>query len=120
MAPRKVVILEDDLEGGEASETIGFAVDGSTYEIGLNENNAAHMRDVVVPPYIGAARRATGQVAGRPTRTSPRSPAGGKSASKAEDPKLVRAWAEANGVPVSSRGRVRADLLAKYRAAAGA
>lgn len=118
MAQRTVVILEDDLEGGEASETIAFALDGSTYEIDLNESNAAHMRDVVAP-YIGAARRATGQGAGRPTRTSPRSPAGRKTASKAEDPKLVRAWAEANGVPVSSRGRVSAALLAKYRAAAG-
>jgi hypothetical protein len=31
---------------------------------------------------------------------------------------VVRSWARANGVPVPDRGRVSADVLAAYRAAA--
>ena len=33
------------------------------------------------------------------------------------DPKAVRAWAEANGVAVNSRGRLSAEVLEHYRAA---
>lgn len=90
MTQRTVVILEDDLEGGEASETIGFALDGSTYEIDLNEDNVARMRDVMAP-YIGAARGAGGPSAGRAARASPRGSGRAKSAPDVEAPKSVRA-----------------------------
>ena len=36
--------LIDDLDGSEASETVAFAVDGSSYEIDLSKSNAAAMR----------------------------------------------------------------------------
>jgi ATP-dependent DNA helicase PIF1 len=34
-------------------------------------------------------------------------------------PLAVRAWARENGIPVGTRGRLRADIIARYRAAAG-
>ncbi|MBT8224508.1 MAG: Lsr2 family protein [Dactylosporangium sp.] len=35
------------------------------------------------------------------------------------DPSDVRAWAKAQGLPVAARGRVSADLIARYRVATG-
>jgi hypothetical protein len=33
------------------------------------------------------------------------------------DSKLIRKWAEANGIAVSSRGRIPAEVVEQYRAA---
>ena len=40
MAKRTVVVLEDDLDGGPADETVTFALDGVSYEIDLSSSNA--------------------------------------------------------------------------------
>jgi len=53
---RTITLLEDDIDGGDADETILFALDGVTYEIDLNDGNTATMRDAV-GPFWGAARR---------------------------------------------------------------
>lgn len=119
MAQRTIVVLEDDLDGGEATDTVEFALDGKTYEIDLNHDHAAQMRDAFAP-YVGAARRAGGQASSRPLRTSPRGSAPGRGGPGAEDPKAVRTWAEANGVAVNARGRLSASVLAQYRSATGA
>ena len=37
MATKITVALEDDLGGGPADETVGFALGGSEYEIDLNK-----------------------------------------------------------------------------------
>ena len=47
MAQRVQIILEDDLDGGDATETVTFGLDGVTYEIDLNERNAAALRDAL-------------------------------------------------------------------------
>jgi hypothetical protein len=41
MAQKVTVILEDDLTGGPAKQTVRFAFDGTGYEIDLNAKNAA-------------------------------------------------------------------------------
>ena len=68
VAQRTRVLLEDDIDGGEAVETIQFGLDGAVYEIDLSERNAAQLRDAVAP-FIGVGRRA-----GRPA-SKPRPPA---------------------------------------------
>ena len=40
MAQKVQVLLVDDLDGGPAEETVSFALDGVTYEIDLNAQNA--------------------------------------------------------------------------------
>ncbi len=40
MAQKVQVLLVDDLDGGEADETVTFALDGKTYEIDLTTANA--------------------------------------------------------------------------------
>jgi hypothetical protein len=46
---KMTVVLEDDLEGGPANETVRFAVGGTDYEIDLNANNAAAFRRRLPP-----------------------------------------------------------------------
>ena len=40
MAQKVQVLLVDDLDGGEATETVAFSLDGTTYEIDLSSDNA--------------------------------------------------------------------------------
>lgn len=108
MAQRVHIVLTDDLDQSEAAETITFALDGSTYEIDLSTENAAKLRETV-QPYIAVARRSTGRAkAGTRRRVSV-----GGAASATE----IRAWAVEQGMQVSSRGRVSADVRAAYEAA---
>lgn len=45
MAQKVHIILEDDLDGGEATQTVAFGLDGDTYEIDLSDENATKMRE---------------------------------------------------------------------------
>ena len=49
MAQKVRIILEDDLDGGPADETIRFGLDGAHYEIDLSSANAARLRDAIRP-----------------------------------------------------------------------
>ncbi|MGB6499935.1 MAG: Lsr2 family protein, partial [Thermoplasmata archaeon] len=64
MATITNVILTDDLDGGEATGTIGFALDGQPYEIDLNDPNAEALRGSLAR-YIEVARKVA---AGKPAR----------------------------------------------------
>ncbi len=105
---RKVqVLLEDDIDGTPGAETVQFALDGRAYEIDLSEENAARLREALAP-WMASGRRVTARDAGEPRR---------RAARRSEDTADIRAWAQANGIPVSSRGRISADLRARYEAA---
>jgi Lsr2 len=56
MAKQIQVVITDDIDGGEAHETIVFGLDGSSLEIDLNKLNAAQFRKTVAP-YIEHGRR---------------------------------------------------------------
>jgi nucleoid-associated protein Lsr2 len=102
------VVLEDDLTGGPAEQTIRFAFDGSDYEIDLNAKNAAAFGKQLAP-YLEHARRA-----GRaPSRRSGRSAAGRQRSGD------IRAWANEHGLAVSERGRIPASVVEQYNAAGG-
>ncbi|GMA22905.1 protein lsr2 precursor [Luteimicrobium album] len=108
MAQKVQVLLVDDLDGGTAEQTVTFALDGVSYEIDLNDKHAAELREALAT-WIGHARKVTGRAAARPARRSAR---GG-----ASEATQVREWARANGFTVSDRGRIPADVKAKYDAA---
>jgi len=57
MAQKVSVVLEDDLTGGPAEQTIRFAFDGTDYEIDLNAKNATTFSKQLAP-YLEHARRA--------------------------------------------------------------
>lgn len=107
MAQKVNIILVDDLDGTEATETVSFALDGSSYEIDLNDANAAALREAL-GGYVGHARKVTG--ASRRGRKA-------SAASSGSNTKDVREWAKAQGMDVSERGRISADVQQAYDAA---
>ena len=110
MAIRTQTILVDDLDGSEAAETVTFGLDGDTFEIDLTEENAAALRDLLAP-YVEAGRRQTAKRGrGRRGRTAEGSAGTSRSAE-------IRAWAAAEGLPVNTRGRIPADVIAAFGAA---
>jgi Lsr2 len=108
MAQRVQIVLEDDLDGGTAAETVTFGLDGVSYEIDLSDKNAGKLRDEF-STWIGHARRSGGR-----RTTGRRSTGGSSSASSRRDLSAVRAWARANGHQVSDRGRVSAAVQEAY------
>ncbi len=104
MAQKVNIVLVDDIDGSEATETVSFGLDGTTYEIDLNDKNAGKLRDVLAT-YIGHGRK-VGSAPRRGRRSA--APSGGPSA------KEIRDWARANGHDVPDRGRVSADVRAAY------
>lgn len=110
MAQRVQVILVDDLDGGEAVETVSFALDGVAYEIDLSEGNAARLRDGL-SEWIGHARRSSGRKL--PSRR------GAARGGSRRDLNAVREWGRANGFQVSDRGRVSGDLQRAFDEANG-
>ena len=109
MARRVIEELVDDIDGQEASETVTFAYRGIGYEVDLSEKNAEKL-DKVLAPYVAAARKVRGS---RSPRATARSTSGGP------DPKDVREWARGEGIEVSNRGRVPADVIRWYQEAVG-
>lgn len=108
MAQRVNVVLVDDIDGDEASETVSFALDGVDYEIDLNEGNARALRDALTR-YVDAGRRVGGR-----RRRGQKAAAGGSTGPSAAD---IREWARANGWDVPERGRVSAEVREAYAAA---
>lgn len=119
MAQKVQVILVDDVDGGDASETVTFGLDGVSYEIDLDDDNAARLRDSLAH-WVGHARRVPGRSGGGRRRSSSTASSSGSSGTAAKggtDTAAVRAWARENGYEVSERGRIAADVLAAYEAA---
>ena len=94
MAQRVKIILEDDLDGSAADETVTFGLDGVSYEIDLSAANATRLRDDLAS-WVGHARVAA-------------------KADKRTDLAAVREWARQNGHQVSDRGRISAEIQAAY------
>ena len=104
LAQKVQVTLVDDLDGGPAEESVYFSIDGINYEIDLSAKNAQSLREALAR-FVEAGRRVSSQ------RRAGRTRAGGP------NPAAIREWARSQGIAVSERGRISADLLAKYQAA---
>jgi hypothetical protein len=109
VAQRTILDLVDDLDGGNADETVTFSLDGVEFEIDLSADNAARLRDALAE-YVGHARR----VGGRKQRGAGiQKPAGnGK-----PDTQAVREWARSQGETVAERGRVPQALVIRFQEA---
>ncbi len=105
MASKTITVLEDDVDGSAAAETVRFALDGASYEIDLSEKNAAKLRDDLAS-YIAKARKIRGGTKRRMRRSL-----------SGVDTKAVRAWAKSRRIEISNRGRIPADVIDQYRKA---
>ncbi|MEU7133187.1 Lsr2 family protein [Streptomyces sp. NPDC046261] len=111
MAQKVQVLLVDDLDGGEADETVTFALDGKSYEIDLTTANADKLREALAD-YVKSARRTGGRAtAGRGKARA------GAAAGGSPDTAKIRAWAKENGYNVNDRGRVPAEIREAYEKA---
>ena len=111
MAQKIQTLFIDDLDGSAAEGTVRFGLDGTEYEIDLNEDHAKELRDALAR-YVTAGRRSSGG-ARRPARAGRRSSPNGLNTTE------VREWAKAQGIEVKDRGRVPAELVVKFKAATG-
>ncbi|HET7432685.1 MAG TPA: Lsr2 family protein [Nocardioides sp.] len=105
MAQKVHITLEDDLDGGDATETVAFGLDGRSYEIDLNDKNAKALRDALAT-YVAAARRA----GGRASRAKGRTQVGASA-------REIRDWARSSGHNVPDRGRIPSDVREAFEAA---
>jgi hypothetical protein len=110
MAQRIQTLFIDDIDGGAADGTVRFGLDGADYEIDLSGEHSNELR-TALGKYIEHSRK-VGGAARRASR--------GRGAASAIDTAKVREWARESGYDIKNRGRVPADLVAKYQAAVGA
>jgi Lsr2 len=59
MAKTVIVKLTDDIDGGDADETVHFSLDGRSYEIDVNSANAVRVR-AAFAPFIEKGRSSSG------------------------------------------------------------
>ena len=107
MAKTVAVIVSDDLDGSPDARTVSFGLDGTPYEIDLSEKNRTKLAPTIAP-YVKAGRRIA--------RSRGRSSAARQSAGRI-DRADIRIWAKENGLAVSERGRISAEVMEKYEAA---
>jgi Spy/CpxP family protein refolding chaperone len=107
MASIVSVVVSDDLDGSPNAETVAFGFDGVNYEIDLAEKNRAKLAQDFAP-YVGAARKVSQR---RPRSTNAPQPA------SRVDRAAVRAWAKEQGLKISERGRIGAEIMQQYEAA---
>jgi hypothetical protein len=114
VAQRVQIILEDDFDGGDADETVSFALDGAEYEIDLSSANASELRNALAP-WLAHARKVGGRRRSRAAAapSAPRSSAAEGPGSTSD----IRSWALENGMEVSSRGRISSEVRSAYEQA---
>ncbi len=111
MARREIVVLEDDLDGGKADETVKFALDGVQYDKNAQKLRGAFADFVAHGRKVGRG----GVVVGGRAATRAR----GGAAADREQNKAIRAWAKRKGRNISDRGRIPQEIVDEYNADAG-
>ncbi len=106
MARNVQVVVSDDLDGSDGAETVSFGFDGVSYEIDLSEKNRAKF-EKAFEPYIQAGRKISRS----------RRPSAARATGPRIDRASIRIWANEQGLHVSERGRISAEVMQKYEAA---
>lgn len=105
MARVETVRLVDDLDGGDADETVMFGLDGKSYEIDLSAANVAALRDML-GPYVTAGRRV---IAGTPSSRR------GRGVNDPSENATIREWWKAQGGQIGERGRIPEEIRRAWR-----
>lgn len=106
MAQQVKVLLIDDLDGGEAAETVRFGLDGKDYEIDLSDAHANELREVLAR--FAAQGRKLSKVSGAAYHRT--------TVPTKRDNRAIREWAQANGHELSDRGRIPDNIIEAYDA----
>lgn len=97
-------MVDDDRD---ATETVDFSYRGADYQIDLSAANARAL-DKLLAPILEVSRRPEERPAAR-RRPDP------KTTGSTPAPAAIRAWAKSQGIVVSGRGRVPADVVKRYQ-----
>ncbi len=106
MVQRVITERYDDLDGSPAVETVRFGYAGRDYEIDLSEEHAATL-DGALAPFIEHARRVDKPQPRRSRRFD-------GERRRPKELRAIRQWAREQGLRMSDRGRIAADIVAKY------
>jgi nucleoid-associated protein Lsr2 len=109
MSQKIQTMFIDDIDGAAAEGTVRFALDGTDYEIDLSSKHSDELH-TALRKYVDHARKLGG--------TARRAPRGRRSSAAIDTPR-IREWARENGYDIKDRGRVPANLVAKYREVVG-
>ncbi|MGP4978490.1 histone-like nucleoid-structuring protein Lsr2 [Brachybacterium tyrofermentans] len=101
MARKTRVILTDDIDHSEATDSVSFGLDGVSYEIDLNDEHARQLRDQIAA-WSSKGRRVGGRRTQRP-RSS-------------KETAAIRHWAQENGYEIGDRGRISQAIRDAYAA----
>jgi Lsr2 len=108
MAKTVIVKLTDDIDGGDADETVHFALDGRAYEIDLSAANASSLRQAF-KPFIEKGRPTSG---GRPKAGGPPVEDTMYSQLSSDEKTRFRAWADMPTARRISDARVKSWIAA--------
>ena len=114
MARETITRLIDDLDGGEAAETVTFGLDGLYYEIDLSSKNANKLR-TALSAYVEHGHRVSGRTPGVARGTRRRV----NGAGDREMNQAIRAWAQKRGMDVAPRGRIKQEVIYAYHKRSG-
>jgi hypothetical protein len=93
----------------KGADTVGFGLDGSEYLIELCPRDRAAL-DKIMAEYVSHARKV--RLNGAAKKNS-----GYRNVADRQRSRDIRAWAESQGITVSMRGRIPAEVLEQYHAA---
>jgi hypothetical protein len=110
MAKTFVTTTTDDLDGTSNAETVSFSLDGRNYEMDLGKRNRVKL-EKSLQPYIAVARKVPKRGKG--------STGLGRKSSASNELTEIRAWAQADGRKIATRGRISADVMEAYHKAMG-
>jgi hypothetical protein len=105
VAQKTQILYVDDIDGSEAEGTVRFGYSGADYEIDLNRQHTDEFAKALAP-YLEAARKLPARRAARGAVRPVR-----------HNQSDVREWARAQGLKVSDRGRIPAEVMNQYEAA---
>ncbi|HIW96177.1 MAG TPA: Lsr2 family protein [Candidatus Corynebacterium gallistercoris] len=112
MARREVTRYYDDLDNTELSagevQVVDFSANGVDYTLDLSQENKQKFEEALKPFIAVARRKVRSGAAGRRTATRSANP---------QRNKMIREWAQANGVEVSERGRIAQSVIDKFERA---
>lgn len=104
MAQRVNITVESDLSGEADASTVEFGLDGTDYTIDLTDAEASEFREALAR-YVGVAAPVKGRGRGRKAAASTQS---------GPPAKVVREWAQGQGMDVPDRGRIPAEVREAY------
>ena len=108
------IALIDDIDGGEACETLGFSLDGVSYEIDVSSKRADELR-ANLWPFINKARKVSRGGLGAQRRTV----VGTQARHDRAQSKAIRDWAKRKKIELPERARIPRHIVEQYGAEAG-